>query len=127
MLKAIRWPARLALKPAEKPTHISAVTRDTAGRSRSCQLRSRETETELELEMEMEMESEAACLPLDWLASLSLPNVGMMMRLHLLLTLDVHFRANSSRSAARISFSLCVKVFFAAFVFRLFSSILIEY
>lgn len=62
-------------------------------------LRSRETETELELQMEMEMESEAACLPLDWLASLSLPNVGMMMRLHLLLTLDVHFRANSSRSA----------------------------
>lgn len=60
-------------------------------------LRSRETETELELQMEME--SEAACLPLDWLASLSLPNVGMMMRLHLLLTLDVHFRANSSRSA----------------------------
>lgn len=56
-------------------------------------LRSRETETELK------MESEAACLPLDWLASLSLPNVGMMMRLHLLLTLDVHFRANSSRSA----------------------------
>lgn len=62
---------QMANSPAEKPTHISAVSRtnDTKA-AKELKLRGWETY--------FEAESEAACLPLDWLtldrfASLSLP------------------------------------------------------
>lgn len=60
--------------PAVKPTHISAVIPDTEqpgsqAVSQAGVVSGAETETETLAE------TKTACLPLDWLASLSLPNV----------------------------------------------------
>lgn len=62
--------------PAVKPTHISAVIPDTEQPGRQAGSSwSWEAVSGAETETETLAETKTACLPLDWLASLSLPNV----------------------------------------------------